>query len=186
MSYRDTLTELSGEAEQQAVALYLAWETGQIDDATFVAVLAAIVAAANNRAAALADLSLAATITAALQAPVPTLGLTPPADDHDRLTTAASTLLGTLTTTPDPQARVARLGRSEPLTTAARAYSEGMARSRHVTGWTRGLSPSACQLCRWWARDGRVWPDDHPLKTHKGCTCYANPVVAAAIRPVQR
>lgn len=41
------------------------------------------------------------------------------------------------------------------LTPAALSYSEGMAQSSHVEGWTRALSASASQLCRWWARDGR-------------------------------
>ena len=186
MTYTDTLTDLSGQAEARALAVYASWSEGLLTDAEFVALLAAIITTANARAVALADLSLAASISVALGRPVPTLGLLAPDDDPQRLHKAATTLVSDLDGTPDPHARVGRLGRSEPLTTAANAYSAGMARSGHVTGWTRGLSAKACQLCQWWARDGRTWPDDHPLKTHKGCTCYANPVVTDRIRPVQR
>ena len=171
MSYRDTLKRLSGQAEAQAVALYQMREAGQVDDDTFVAVLAAIVAAANSRAAALADLSLAAALTVALRRPVAPLGLTPSPDDPERLSKAASTLLAVETLTPQ---RVARLARAEPLDTAARSYSQGMAHSPHVTGWTRAVSADACQACQSMA--GGTLPDTVPMWHHTGCTCSPIPV----------
>lgn len=177
MTYRDALTRLAAATEAQVVAAYTAWTENKIDDGTLVAVIAAYVAAANSRAVALADLSLATAVTVALRRPVAPLGLLPPVGDTDRLHTAATTLLAALAATPDPVARVARLGRAEPLTTAARTYSEAIKRSPHVTGWTRGLSATACQLCRWWHRDGQVWPADHPMPTHKGCSCIPIPAV---------
>lgn len=119
------------------------------------------------------DLSLAAALTVQTGQAVAPQGLTAPADDPDRLTKAASTLAALEDVTPE---RWERLARSEPLEAAARAYSDGVRRSPHVTGWTRGLSANACQLCRWWSRDGKVWPDDHPMPTHKGCTCNPAPV----------
>ena len=173
MSYRDTLLRLSGRAEEQARALFAAWEAGKVDDDTFAALLAAIVAAANNRAAALADLSLATAVTVALRRPVAPMGIAPPTSDPERLEKAAKTLLAVENLTPE---RVARLARAEPLETAARSYSTGIARSPHVRGWRRGLSGSACQLCTWWSRGGQVWPADHPMPTHKGCSCSPVPI----------
>lgn len=185
MSYREAITALSGRAEDAALDLYARWEAGDLTDEQFEALLAALVARYNGRACAVADLALAATVSVALRRAVAPLGIAPPATDVKRLQRAARTLREAIPATPDPAARVARLARSEPLTTAARAYSDGMARSRHVEGWTRGLSPNACQLCRWWWRDGRVWPKTHPMPTHKGCTCTPIPTVTEVpIRPV--
>lgn len=187
MSYAETIRTLAGDAERRALALFAAWQAGELSDDEFAAALAILVTGANARAVTVADLSLAAAVTVALRRPVPPLGLLPAASDPARLVKASTTLLRTLDTTPDPPARVARLARAESLTTAARAYSEGIARSEHVTGWTRGLSGKACQLCQWWGRDGRVWPADHPMPTHKGCSCSPIPTVTdRAPRPVQR
>jgi len=177
VTYRDTLTALAGATEEAAVNLYLRHEAGEVTDDGFDAYLAAVVSRANGRAAAVADLGLAAAVTVALRRPVAPLGIVPPASDPDRLRRAARTLREALDDTPDPSARVARLGRSEPLTAAANAYSTGMSASPHVTGWTRGLSAKACQLCQWWARGGRVFRADHPMPTHKGCTCTPIPTI---------
>lgn len=186
MTYREQVRALAGRAETAVGALYDLYAADRITEAEFVSLVAAAVSRANAQAASLADLGLSAILTARTGTAVPTLGLTSPADDPARLAMGAKTLLEVMDSTQDPRARVGRLGRSEPRTQAARSYSEGMTRSEHVEGWTRGLSGAACQLCRWWARDGRVWPKDHPLKTHKGCSCTANPVVTERIRPVQR
>ena len=132
-------------------------------------------AGANTQAAALADLSLSASVSVALRRPVAPLGLLPPDGDADRLLKAAGTLQRAARRDARPRARVGRLARAEPLETAARTYSAGMTRSEHVTGWVRNVSGDACQLCTWWARDGRVWPADHEMPTHKGCTCTPNP-----------
>ncbi len=175
MSYRDTLTRLVEITERAALDIHARWTAGEVNDDEFDAYLAALVVRANGRAAAVADLALAAAITIALRRPIAPLGLTPPPSDPDRLRRAAGTLRAALDETPDPPARVARLGRSEPLTTAANTYSDGMKTSPHVTGWTRGLSAKACQLCTWWASAGQVWPDTHPMPTHKGCTCIPIP-----------
>ena len=70
--------------------------------------------------------------------------------------------------------RVRRLARCEPLDTAAKAWSDGVAQSRYVDGWVRQTHGS-CQLCAWWARGGQVWAADHPMPRHKGCTCSQIP-----------
>lgn len=197
MTYADTIRSLAATTEGRARDLHTVWEAGRISDDEFEALLAALVVGANGRASAVADLSLAAAVTVALRRPVPPLGIVPAPTEPARLRTATRTLRTALEAMkvsglpagaprPDPAARVGRLARAEPLTTAAKSYSEGMAKSEHVTGWVRGLSATACQLCRWWARDGRVWPADHRMPTHKGCSCSPIPTVRERIKPVVR
>jgi len=176
MTYRDVLTGLGAATEARVLAAYAAFTDGDLTEEEFVAAVAAIIAKANARAVAVADLSLAATLMLQLGKPVATLGLTPPKDDPERLQKAATTLVGLLATTPDPLARVARLGRSEPLGSAATAYSAGIRQSRLVTGWTRGVSGNACELCQSLADGGAVFPDSVEMYHHKGCTCTPIPV----------
>ncbi len=175
-TYRDSLVELAAATEAQLLAAYESWRDGLLTDAEFVAVVAAFVAAGNSRATALADLSLAATLSVALGTVVAPLGLLPAAGTVDRLTRAATTLLDVLPGTPDPPARVARLGRAEPLQAAGSAYSEGMAASPHVVGYRRNLTGTACELCTWLRKGGYVYPADKPMYQHPGCTCTPEPV----------
>lgn len=184
MTYRDLVQSLGAATESKVMAAHAAFLKSTLTEPEFISLVASIIAKANGRAVALADLSLAATLTLQLRTPVPTLGLLSPIGDSDRLSKGLGTILAT--DRLDTAMQLGRLANSEPRTQAARSYSEGMAKSEQVEGWTRGLSGSACQLCRWWARDGRVWPKDHPLKTHKGCSCTANPVTTERIRSVQR
>lgn len=173
MTYQDELeAAVTATAEEVAAAVAL-HEAGEISAETLAALVAALIAAGNGTAASLADLSLASALTVQLGRVVAPLGITRPLDDPDRLTTAATTMLRL----ESPSlARWQRLARAEGQEAAARAYSAAVKRSPHVTGWRRGISGSACQLCRWWSRDGRVWAADHAMPTHKGCTCHPEPV----------
>lgn len=172
-TYRDLVRRLGESTARRVVTVWSSYVDGDLDHDETVAIIAAIVAKANERATVLADLGLAATLTLATRSPVPPLGLTRPDGDVQRLTKAATTLLAVDDLS---QGRVERLGRSEPLEAAQVARGEGMARSNLVTGWTRSVSGSGCELCTWWARDGQVWPDSHPMPTHKGCSCSQDPV----------
>ena len=184
MAYRETLHTLAGQTEAQVVAAFEQYDAGKLDEAAFVALVAAYVAAANNQAASLADLSLALTLTVAMAEPVVPMGLTPPAGDAERLYRAAKTLVARLPDSPDPRARVARLGRAEPLR-PLRGSTPRHAASEVTTGWVRGVDGDPCQLCTWWERDGRVWPKDHTMPTHPGCSCTPIPVtVRGRIKPV--
>lgn len=171
MTYRDQLQQLGDATANRVLAVYASYDEGLIDHDETVALIAAIIAKANGTAVALADLSLAATLMLATGRPVPTLGLLPPPDDPDRLLKAAATLLAVEHLTTE---RAARLGRSEPLEAAARAYSEGIRQNPTVTGWTRQVSPDACQVCQDLA--GTVLPDSVPMYHHTGCTCTPVPI----------
>lgn len=177
MTWRDTVGRLADRSEVTVLELFTAYRNGTVTRAEFVSVLARTIGTYNARAVALADLGLAASLTAQLRQPVAAIGLPAP-DDLGRLTDAARTLLAALDDTLDPTARLTRFARSEPLSRAQRAYGDAMSQSPHVTGWRRGLSPAACQLCRWWARDGAVFRADHPMPHHKGCTCTPIPVTS--------
>ncbi|ETZ44227.1 hypothetical protein L837_4353 [Mycobacterium avium MAV_061107_1842] len=50
-----------------------------------------------------------------------------------------------------------------------------------VEGWTRAMDADPCQLCRWWWREGRIWPKEHPFQSHKGCNCAPKVVLAENI-----
>ncbi|WP_145982360.1 hypothetical protein [Rhodococcus sp. MTM3W5.2] len=112
-----------------------------------------------------------------LATPVETAGVVRPVEDLDRLHKASTTVLLVAEASAAPEAIVGRLARSEPLESAARAYGQAIASNKRVKGWIRQRSPGSCQLCEWWWRDGRVWPADHRMPTHKGCTCHQKPVL---------
>lgn len=173
MSYRTTLLRLADGSAAAVETLWLALEAGTIDRAGFVARAAAVIATANARATTLADVALATTISVQLRRVVPALGIAP-TDDVARLTAAAATVvdLGTI-------GRAVRLGRSEPLDTAARVYSAGIRESPHVVGWERQTSGTACELCASWATAG-ILPDTVEMNTHKGCSCIPIPVTEGA------
>lgn len=82
---------------------------------------------------------------------------------------------------PDTQMRIERLARSEPLEAAQSATIEAMQRQPLVEGWTRQMDADPCQLCRWWWREGRIWPKEHPFQSHKGCNCTPKVVLAEHI-----
>jgi hypothetical protein len=174
VSYRDALIGIADRSEAAVVALWDRLEAGEITGDGFIALAATAIATANRRAVTLADLSLAAAVSVQLRRAVVPVGTTPP-DDLERLRTAAATVVGLGTV-----GRAARLARSEPLEAAARAYSEGIRRSPHVTGWTRQTSGSACPLCTGWAAAG-VLPDTVQMATHKGCSCVPVPVTTEEV-----
>ena len=176
MTYQDQSTELAGTVTDQVLAALAAYVAGQIAADALVAVVAAYLAAGTTGGAALGDLALAAAVTLSTGTPAAPLGITRPADDPERLARATTTILADLT--PDDelslsraQMRYQRLVEAAIRQAVADAYTEAVATSEAVTGWTRGLEPDACQLCRWWWREGHVWPADYPIQRHTGCDC---------------
>lgn len=168
------IVKLGDTTVEKVLAVFAQYRDGALTLDAAVPVIAAIVAKANARAVSLADMSLAATLMVQLRTPVAVTGASPiGTNDLDRLTKGARTLLSIADVTED---RIARYARSEPLEAASRTYSAAIEANPDVTGWTRGVSGDACQLCTWWSRDGQVWPADHAMPTHKGCTCYQVPV----------
>jgi hypothetical protein len=148
--------------------------------------LAALLNRANAEATALADSFTSRQLEELTGKPVPAKGI-PATDDSDRLLKAARTVL----IGPDsPLERVERLARSEPLASAQSAVTEAVTGQKvrgGYLGWTRQLDADACERCRWWARNGRVWPQDHRMPKHPNCACIQQFVMQKTRpRPVRK
>jgi hypothetical protein len=168
VTYTETLHRLATTTEKQLVAAWESWQEGLITADEFYAVATAYLAAASNRAVALADVALAAYLSAALGRPVPTLGLVPPETNHtDELRRAVAD-------ETDPGGRVGRTGAAVALAAAQDAYGEGM-RAHGVPAWTRVLNGGACPLCIDLAGD--VLPGHAEMYHHKGCGCTQRPIL---------
>lgn len=106
--------------------------------------------------------------------------------DRERFDRAVETILDG----PEELAamRLSRLGFSESVEQARRVTSDYMRGTEQVTGWVRQMDSDPCELCRWWWRDGRIWPESHTMPTHKGCCCAQRwtTVASASIRMVSK
>lgn len=183
MSYGEALGTLGDNTERVILQLWEAVGRGEIDAETFRDLAATLVARANAHGVILADLTLAGVSAAATGLPV-VVSSVPSAHytDPDRLARALGTILGT---EGDRTERLARLARSEPVETSQRAFTDGIKRSPLTEGWVRDLNGDACQLCTWWWRDGRVWPKDHEMPTHKGCRCVPVPTFRERVQDTE-
>ncbi|MTB72793.1 hypothetical protein GGG17_12635 [Arsenicicoccus sp. MKL-02] len=179
--YQKLLAALGDGTSRQALALLAAFLDGLLSFEEALTAIAATIARANGHGTALADVALAATLTEQTGHPVPVLGLAPAADDLDRLRKAVDTILTDGDLTDDAaretaRMRTERLGRNEPIDAAGRAFNDGIARSPHVTGYRRGLTADACQLCQWLYREGHVYRAEQPMHLHPGDRCHPIPV----------
>lgn len=198
--------QLASDTERSALALYGQYRAGQLDDTDTAVLLAGLINRANASAASLADVWLAVQIEEQVGQPVPTVGALP-VDDSERLVKAANTVLNgsasysrqdhvtadqpveieipanDVTAANGAEARLARLARSEPLEAAHQATHDAMQQQPLVEGWVRHMDADPCQLCRWWWREGRIWPRAHRMPTHKGCNCQPRVVLAKHIKP---
>ncbi len=167
--YTETLHKLAGDTERQVLAAFRSWEEGLITLADFYAVSSAHLAAGSNRATALADLSLAAFLSAATGRAVPTLGMVPPERDHRPELAAIAA-----TTGDDLAERYAVHARATTLATAQDAYGEAMT-EHQVPAWTRVLNSGACELCQDLAGD--VLPGTAEMFHHRACGCTQRPIL---------
>ena len=176
MSYRDTLLALAGNAEARVQAVLQRLLDGDLTEEQLRAVVVAIIANANQQAADLASLSLAATLEVSLGQPVPVVASAPdPLQDAVRIAAAVAAVRAV--TDPDGGLlRLGALGRHEPIGTATTTYSDVIHKSNLVTGWSRQTSPNACGLCQDWAKGDPVWPTSFEMFHHKGCTCTQTPI----------
>ena len=174
MTYTEKLTGLGDATEVKATKIFELYRVGRITKTQAIATMSSLISKANLKAAALADYSLAATLTLATGTAVPATGVTV-RSGGTVLARSIREILNTPAEDADMLMRVQRLARIEPIGAGARAYSKAIKAQPLVDGWVRGLSANACQLCRWWWRDGQLWPDTHAMPHHKGCTCTQIP-----------
>ncbi|MCV7303113.1 hypothetical protein H7J93_26160 [Mycobacterium barrassiae] len=84
--------------------------------------------------------------------------------------------------TNSPDMRLERLARSEVFEAAQQATHDAMQKQLLVEGWVRQFDADPCQLCRWWWREGRIWPKAHPMPRHPGCNCTQRVVLVESVR----
>lgn len=208
--YQAATEALATGTEREALAVYADVLADRIPPGEATLLLAALINRANATAVSLADVWLAVQIEEQAGQPVPTVGVLP-VDDSERLVKAADTILTQAQpVTPEPAAsgsesstaadlsdvpdraerssaesRLIRLARAEPLEAAQRATHNAMQQQPWVEGWVRHMDADPCQLCRWWWREGRVWPKAHRMPRHTGCNCQPKVVLAKSIKPTQ-
>lgn len=170
----DTMGTLAQEAADRLVTLWERWEAGEVDRKQFIALAVVLLSVSRARAAALADLGLAADLTRLRGTPVAPVGLAAPVGTP--LAAVEDTLAGPPYALA-PAVAVAVLGRSETLAAVQDTYSEGL-RVSNVYGWTRVLNSGACELCVGLA--GEVLPASAQMFHHKGCGCSQRPVEETA------
>lgn len=182
MSYDDTLEQLGETVAQQLAGLHAQYAAGALALEDFTALGAVLMDVANLEAGAVGRLSFLAWLRDALGTDVAATafttatGLALTAGDRTRLEKALTTTLERADDT-DPAGRLRRLARAETADAGHTAYRREFDAHDAATGWRRGLNADACQLCQWWARDGRTWPKDHAMPRHKGCTCVEVPMI---------
>lgn len=178
MTYHDRLDDLADRSSDALVALAERFKAGELTEDQYRALSVALVLRSKAEATAFADVALAADLTVKVGAAVPALGLLPAGGQAARLDKAFTTMLDAMDPGPlDPSEaqRLSRLARDETLKSAQEARGEGIKRSRHTTGWTRGLNPGACPICTGWA--GPVLPKSARMARHTGCSCVQTPAV---------
>lgn len=172
VQYQRRIEGLATTAAEQVAAIL---QTGQITGNTERLIVAAI-SRANAAAASLADAFVAAHIEYGTAKPTPAVGLAP-RDDTARLAQAVRTILDDQAA--DAGTRFQRLAHAEPLATAQRAAIAVMAEQPAVNGWRWRLDAGACELCRWYAADGRVYRLTRRFRQpHPGCNCQPEPVMS--------
>jgi hypothetical protein len=173
MTYEATLKQLSENSKDILLRAWSAVERGDLPRAVFPNIAAEIVAIANERGRAAAEIALNGYLIAAVGEVTAPVVVAAVVDDRDRLEKAFATITAS---DKDIIMQLERIGVVEPLEAAARRMSEGIQQDKRVKGWVREMDSGACQLCRWWWREGREWPAAHPMPTHKGCVCTQLPV----------
>lgn len=180
--YQAQTEALAARTAVQVASINAALQAGDITVPDAEQLIATVVDTANNLAALLADQYVSVAIETATGTATPVSGAAP-ADDMERLTKAVSTVLtDDDEAVPDVGTRLERLARSEPLDAGQRTVTAVMADHPQVEGWTRHMDADPCQLCRYWWREGRIWPKEHPFQRHKGCACQPKIVVAENIQ----
>ncbi len=174
MSYEATIKGLSAKTAQLVGELWQAVENGLLTRDEFTVMAADVVAVARLRGAAAAQATLRAYLEVAAGQVLAVTGAA--SADRARLLTALGTILAS---DHDTLMQLTRLAGNEPSDAAASAYHQAMQDSPAVSGWRRGLEGDACQLCRWWWREGRVFHKTHRMPRHTGCACHQVPVTRA-------
>lgn len=171
----EIMAELATTTQDDLLALHARYLTGELGYEEFLALAVALLVRTAARGTALADVGVAADLTAQLGEPVPTVGLPPPDRSAALASAALVALLASETYRTDPEPAVAVLARAHTLDAVQTATTTAMREHEDVvTGWTRVLNTGACSLCQDLA--GEVLPVEADPYHHKGCGCSTRPV----------
>lgn len=168
------LGRLSAAQQERVRVAFVSLEEGLLTSSELVDLISNVVLAGNARGYALG----AAAVRSLVEEQVGQVELTPVTTggnhaDEDRVRTALATILAS---NKDTLMQLQRLADNEPKAAAAAGSADVLTGSRRVKGWTRSMDSQACELCRYWWREGRVWQPGHPMPRHTGCTCTQTPV----------
>jgi len=168
--YQTLVGRIREDTKRKVMAAWRMYGTGQLTRAQFQQLAAAILGQAGAKAAAAADVSVSLELSALNRRLEATAGVLPKRRTYmDALVTILDD------TDHDTIMQLERLALNAPLEAAQTAASTAISQSS-ASGWVRQMDPDPCQLCRWWWREGRVWPPDHAMPTHPGCECVSRPV----------
>lgn len=173
MTYQGVLNSIREDTQRKVMAAWRMYGIGAVDKTRFLQLASAILGQAGSAAAAAADLAISFEMTRLNRRIAATAGVIP--------TRTMQTYMDSLKTVLDegPEGllmRLERLSLNAPLDAAQEARGRAIEASG-ASGWVRQMDADPCQLCRWWWREGRVWPADHPIPRHSGCECVARPVI---------
>lgn len=180
------LQQLGERTARQVLQLLDQLDAGLLDPGQLPELAAVLVKLGADQAAAL---TLGELVRELADAGAPAGALPPVAGVTGHATLSGAELAaGTVMAGPveERRARLERLARGAVARAGQDSREQAIARSPLVEGWTRGLDSTACQLCRWWWREGRVWPKRHHMPRHPGCTCVQVPELTRELRDVSR
>lgn len=186
MTYMEALEKLGKTTEREIRRLFGLYLGAEITSSLFVELGTVAVSLGQQQGRYMAELSLLSWLDAHKGSAKPVAAK--PIEhyqDSDRVRKGLETVIADGVVDPDETARrLERLAFSETVESSQRSFGAAMAKAPEVKGWVRGLEPDACELCNWWSRDGRVWPADHTMPTHKGCVCTPIPMSTDRIAEV--
>jgi hypothetical protein len=184
--FQERMLGAADATERRVLELWEQFVRGEISEGDLRMMVATVVTRANSAVVGVADASVSAQIEALTGTATPPTGVAPtdPTDDMARLLAAVETIQYA-TNSVDIAMQLGRLARAEPIATAQRAAVEAMGHQQMVEGWVRQMDGNPCQLCKWWSRDGRVWPKVHPFQRHPGCNCQPRVVLSGTVKPTE-
>ena len=164
MTWQEVLLQAADETRTRALALWEKYQAGELDRATLVLELLALLNVTQAQAAALADAFTADQLDA-----LP-LGITAEfSADHDEL------LAADVHDAIDRGAGGITAAAGIVVLAAAAAARHEALGGHGVKRWRRVAEPDACDICRRMAADGPMPMDVEPWH-HPGCACSQEPI----------
>lgn len=167
------MAKFARQVEDSLVAVHNRLDAGEIVMEEFIALATMLLIRAKAKGISLADLAVAAELSALRGVAVPAAGLSVPDGVEMATARAVEDTVSSDQYKANAVAAVAVLGRSQALEAVQDSYGQAL-RQQDVQGWTRVLNAGACELCQDLA-DG-VLPSSTPMYHHKGCGCSQKPV----------